>query len=58
MIEDRRKAVRAALHILRPSVRANNNLCGYTGESSPCSKGKKRLDWANKWWTAHPFQGV
>jgi hypothetical protein len=56
MAFDRKLAVRAVMHMLRPAVAANNNLCEYTGEARPCKKGKERLDWALKWWASHPFQ--
>jgi hypothetical protein len=56
MIFDRKRAVSAVIHMLRPAVAAGHNLCEYTGESRPCKKGKERLDWALKWWTSHPFQ--
>lgn len=56
MIFERTKAVRAVIHMLRPAVAAGNNLCEYTGEARPCTKGKERLEWALKWWASHPFQ--
>jgi hypothetical protein len=56
MVFDRKTAVRAVMHMLRPAVAANNNLCEYTGETRPCAKGKERLEWALKWWASHPFQ--
>jgi hypothetical protein len=55
MVFDRKKAVIAVIHMLRPAVAANNNLCEYTGETRPCSKGKERLQWMQKWWSLHPF---
>lgn len=56
MVFDRKTAVRAVMHMLRPAVAANNNLCEYTGETRPCKKGKERLEWMTKWWASHPFQ--
>jgi hypothetical protein len=55
MIADRKRAVLAVMHMLRPAVAANNNLCEYTGEARPCTKGKERLEWMQKWWASHPF---
>lgn len=58
LIQDRTKAVRVALHMLRKAVQLHNNLCAYTGESGECPKGKERLDWAMKYWKKHPFPPI
>jgi len=58
MIEDRRKAARVALHMLRRALgRGPSNLCGYTGERGDCPKGAQRLRFALDWSRKHPFSG-
>jgi hypothetical protein len=56
LIQDRTKAVRVALHMIRPAI--HNNLCSYTGESGDCPKGKERIKWAMDWWKKHPFPPI
>ena len=57
MIEDRSKAARVALHMLRRALSGTSNLCGYTGESGGCPKGALRLNFATDWSRKHPFSG-
>ena len=58
MIEDRRKAARVALHMLRRAMgTGRSNLCGYTGESGSCPKGAQRMKFALDWSSRHPFSG-
>jgi hypothetical protein len=58
MIEDRSKAARVALHMLRRALgHGPSNLCGYTGERGDCPKGAKRLNFALDWSRKHPFSG-
>ena len=56
MIDDRKVAARAALHILRSSVRRGGGLCEYTGEKGQCPKAKMRLEKAERYLRAHPYQ--
>lgn len=56
MVGDRKVAARAALHILRSSVRHGGGLCEYTGEKGQCPKAKMRLEKAERYLRAHPYQ--
>lgn len=54
IISDFRVATRVAVHMLRKSLKGGG-LCGYSGEAGPCPKANARLDFARRWWTAHPY---
>ena len=56
LLEDRKNAVRVALHFVRQSLTRSGGLCAYTGEPGPCPKAAARLNFARNWWTRHPFK--
>lgn len=58
MLEDRKVAIRVALHMARQSLKAGAGLCNFTGGDDitrGCPKAKARLNFARAWWTAHPY---
>ena len=58
MSEDRKNAIRIALHMARRSIRKGVKLCQYTGEGNVCPKGNVRYSWAEGpkgYSTEHPF---
>jgi len=58
ILQSRLLAARTAWRIARQALRVGKfrNLCAYTGElRGVCPKGDIRLDFANNWWTRHPF---
>ncbi len=55
-VRDRKKGIRAALHIVRESVKAGVGLCFYSGEKYPrCPKADNRLKLARELEVRFPF---
>jgi hypothetical protein len=56
LTSDRAVAARTALHILRQSFSEKRGMCGYTGESGECPKGKVRLQKAASYYKEHAYR--
>lgn len=55
LLRSRLAAIHVALHLARQSIQNGAGLCQYSGEIGPCPKGDLRLDFAKRWWAAHPL---